>query len=208
MQNASNKILTLPNLISLIRLCLIPLFFVVLYQGHNLAAALIFAIAAGTDWIDGHIARRTHTVSKVGQLLDPAVDRLLMISGVLGLLLMNRIPLWIVLFILIRDGLMLLGGAYLLRRYTIKIPVIYAGKVTTVLLLVGFVSLLLNWPLLPALDVWDVAWLPGFNGVDVSVGIWLVYSGLVLSFATALYYLYTALKKVKAAQSQTDRLDT
>lgn len=199
-ENASNKILTLPNLISLIRLCLIPVFFVTLYQGYDLAASLIFAIAASTDWVDGQIARKTNSVSKLGQLLDPAVDRLLMISGVLGLLLVNRLPLWIVLFILIRDGLMLLGGAYLLKRYEIKIAVIFAGKATTMLLMIGFVSLLLNWPLIPSFDLFAVAWLPGLNGVEVPAGIWFVYIGLVFSFATALYYLYTAIKKIKAAK--------
>jgi cardiolipin synthase len=204
----SNKIFTIPNFISFIRLCLVPVFFVLLYEGFDLLATLVFAIAACTDWIDGQIARRTNTVTRLGQLLDPAVDRILVFSGVLGLLLIGRIPMWIVVFILLRDGLLLLGGAGLLRRYKIRIPVIFAGKAATAALLFGFVGLLLNWPLIPGLGICDFAWLPGFNAVDVSWGIWFVYLGLVLSFSTWVYYLYTAYKKVREHKESADRPST
>ena len=106
----SNKIFTLPNLISFIRLLMIPIFLVLLFHDLNLAATLLFAIAASTDWVDGQVARRTNQVSRLGQLLDPAVDRLLMISGVLGLFLVGRLPLWIILFVVIRDLILLIGG--------------------------------------------------------------------------------------------------
>ncbi|MEQ3362198.1 CDP-alcohol phosphatidyltransferase family protein [Raoultibacter massiliensis] len=198
----SNKILTVPNVISAIRLCMIPVFLVLLIEGYDILATFIFALAAGTDWIDGQIARRTHTVSKLGQLLDPAVDRLLMISGVLGLLLVGRLPLWIIVVVLLRDGLLLVGGAILLSKYRIRVAVIYAGKVTTTLLFVGFAGLLLNWPLIAGLNVIDVSWLPGFNGVDVSWGIWFVYAGLVLGIITTGYYIAAALKELKAARSK------
>lgn len=189
---ASNKIFTIPNLVSLIRLCLVPIFFVLLNEGYDLLATLLFAIAASTDWIDGQIARRTNTVTKLGQILDPTVDRILILSGVIGLLLVGRIPLWIVIFIILRDGLLLFGGAFLLKKYQIRIPVVFAGKAATAALLFGFVGLLLNWPLVPGLGISEFSWLPGFNGFDVSWGIWFVYLGLVLSFITWVYYLYTA----------------
>lgn len=204
----SNKIFTIPNFISLIRLCLVPIFFVLLHEGHDLLATLVFALAAGTDWIDGQVARRTNSVSRLGQLMDPAIDRILMISGVLGLLMVSRIPLWIVAIIIIRDGLMLLGGAYLLKRYHIRIAVIYAGKVATACLLVGFAGLLLNWPLIPGLGVTDLSWLPGFNAMAVSWGIWFVYIGLVLSVVTGFYYLYTAYRELKRAKEVVHRSST
>ncbi len=61
-------------------------------------------------------------MSKLGQLLDPAVDRILMITGVLGVFLVGRIPLWIILVVLARDLLMLIGGCILLAKYKIRIP--------------------------------------------------------------------------------------
>lgn len=200
-EEVSNRIFTVPNVISFIRLCLVPVFFVLLFNGFDLAATLLFAIAAGTDWVDGQIARRTHQVSRLGQLLDPAVDRILMISGVVGLFAVGRLPLWIILIVIARDLLLLGGGAYLLKRWHTRVAVIYPGKVATTLLFVGFAALLLNWPILQGLDMVDAAWLPGFNFEPYSWGIWFVYAGLLLALATTAYYVVAALIKIREAKA-------
>lgn len=199
-EQVSDRIFTVPNVISFARLCLVPLFLVLLFSGYNLAATLLFALAAGTDWVDGQIARRTNAVSRLGQLLDPAVDRILMIAGVCGLFLVGRLPLWIILVVLVRDLLLLVGGAWLIKRYRVRVAVVYPGKVATTLLFVGFAGLLLNWPLVPGLGLVDAAWLPGFNALSCSWGIWFVYAGLALALATTVYYIATALRKVRAAK--------
>ena len=200
-EEVSNRIFTVPNVISFIRLCLVPVFFVLLFNGFDLAATLLFAIAAGTDWVDGQIARRTHQVSRLGQLLDPAVDRILMISGVVGLFAVGRLPLWIILIVIARDLLLLGGGAYLLKRWHTRVAVIYPGKVATTLLFVGFAALLLNWPILQGLGMVDAAWLPGFNFEPYSWGIWFVYAGLLLALATTVYYVVAALIKIREAKA-------
>lgn len=197
-EQVSDRIFTVPNLISFIRLCLVPIFLVLLFNGYDAMATFLYALAAGTDWIDGQIARRTNAVSKLGQLLDPAVDRILMISGVCGLFLVGRLPLWIILVVLVRDLLLLVGGACLLKRFRVRVPVIYPGKVATTLLFVGFAGLLLNWPLIGGLGIVDAAWLPGFNAAACSWGIWFVYAGLVLALATTVYYVVVAVRKVRA----------
>ncbi len=204
-EEGSNRIFTVPNIISFVRLCLVPVFLVLLLNGYDVPAAILFALAAGTDWVDGQIARRTHAVSKLGQLLDPTVDRVLMICGVLGLFLVGRLPLWIILIVLIRDALLLCGGAYLLKRYHIRIAVIYPGKVATTLLFVGFAGLLLNWPLVGGLGVCAVAWLPGFNAQAVSWGIWFVYVGLALALGTTGYYVRMALRALREARARSPR---
>lgn len=196
----SNKIFTVPNLISAIRLCLVPVFLVLLLQGFDLMATFVYALAAGTDWIDGQIARRTHAVSRLGQLLDPAVDRILMIAGVAGLFAVGRLPLWIIVVVLARDLALLAGGAVLLKRWKVRVAVIFPGKVATTLLFVGFAGLLLNWPLVPGLGIVDAAWLPGFSAEAVSWGIWFVYAGLALALLTTAYYAVAAFAKVKAAK--------
>lgn len=201
-EEVSNRIFTVPNVISFIRLCLVPVFFVLLFNGFDLAATLLFAIAAGTDWVDGQIARRTHQVSRLGQLLDPAVDRILMISGVVGLFAVGRLPLWIILIVIARDLLLLGGGAYLLKRWHTRVAVIYPGKVATTLLFVGFAALLLNWPILQGLGMVDAAWLPGFNFEPYSWGIWFVYAGLLLALATTAYYVVAALIKIREAKAE------
>ena len=201
----SDRIFTVPNIISFVRLCLVPVFLVLLLNGFNVAATLLYALAAGTDWIDGQIARRTNAVSRLGQLLDPAVDRILMISGVCGLFLVGRLPLWIILVVLVRDLLLLVGGAVLLKRFRVRVAVIFPGKAATTLL---FAGLLLNWPLVPGLGLVDAVWLPGLNGLPCSWGIWFVYAGLALGLVTTAYYIAAALRKLRAvkdAQAESTR---
>ena len=199
-EEVTDKIFTVANVISFVRLCMIPIYLVLLLGGNDIAATFMFALAACTDWVDGQVARRTHTVSKLGQLLDPAVDRILMICGVVGLLLVGRLPLWVVLVVLIRDLILLIGGLYLLKRWKTRVAVIFPGKVATTFLFIGFAGLLLNMPLMGGLGITSAAWLPGLNGNEVCWGIWLVYLGLILALFTTLYYVLMGYRKMQKAK--------
>ena len=196
----TNCIFTIPNVISFIRLCMVPVYMVLLLNGYDLLATFMFALAAGTDWIDGQLARRTNCVSKLGQLLDPAVDRILMSCGVIGLMLVGRLPIWIVVVVLGRDLMLLVGGAYLLKRYHERVAVIYPGKVATTFLFVGFAGLLLNMPLIGGLGWFEASWLPGFGSEACSWGIWFVYAGLLIGLFTTLYYLLAGYRKMQKAR--------
>lgn len=196
----TNRIFTIPNVISFIRLCMVPAYMVLLLNGYDLLATFMFALAAGTDWIDGQLARRTNCVSKLGQLLDPAVDRILMSCGVIGLMLVGRLPIWIVVVVLGRDLMLLVGGAYLLKRYHERVAVIYPGKVATTFLFVGFAGLLLNMPLIGGLGWFEASWLPGFGSEACSWGIWFVYAGLLLGLFTTLYYVLAGYRKMQKAR--------
>lgn len=196
----TNRIFTIPNVISFIRLCMVPVYMVLLLNGYDLLATFMFALAAGTDWIDGQLARRTNCVSKLGQLLDPAVDRILMSCGVIGLMLVGRLPIWIVVVVLGRDLMLLVGGAYLLKRYHERVAVIYPGKVATTFLFVGFAGLLLNVPLIGGLGWFEASWLPGFGSEACSWGIWFVYAGLLLGLFTTLYYVLAGYRKMQKAR--------
>lgn len=196
----SDKIFTVPNVISFIRLCMVPAFFVLLLDGYSFLATLLFAIASGTDFLDGQIARRTNSVSKLGRVLDPAVDRILLIMGVIGIYLVGRLPLWIIVVVLGRDVIMLVGGGYFLARYKVRVDVVYPGKVATTFLFVGFIGLLMNWPLVPGMGITDLVWLPGFTASAASWGIWFVYAGLILGAITTTYYIVTELCRVREAK--------
>lgn len=196
----TNRIFTIPNVISFIRLCMVPVYMVLLLNGYDLLATFMFALAAGTDWIDGQLARRTNCVSKLGQLLDPAVDRILMSCGVIGLMLVGRLPIWIVVVVLGRDLMLLVGGAYLLKRYHERVAVIYPGKVATTFLFVGFAGLLLNMPLIGGLGWFEASWLRGFGSEACSWGIWFVYAGLLIGLFTTLYYVLAGYRKMQKAR--------
>lgn len=200
-ETVTNRIFTLANVISFIRLCMVPAYFVLLLNGYDIPATFLFALAASTDFLDGQLARRTHTVSRLGQILDPAVDRILMISGVLGLLLVGRLPLWIIILVIARDLFLLCGGAFLLR-YKKRVAVVFPGKVATTFLFVGFAGLLLNCPLLPGLGWCSFTWLPGFNADPVSWGIWFVYAGLVLALFTTGVYIHRGWKAFQEARNE------
>lgn len=198
-ENVTNEIFTAANVVSLVRLCLVPVYLWLLLSGFNIAATLAFAAAAASDFIDGQLARRTHTVSRLGQILDPAVDRILMITGVLGVFLVGRIPLWVIAVVVLRDAYLLIGGGILLSRFHIRIPVVYPGKFATTFLFIGFAGLLLNWPLIPGLGWCDASWLPGFNFEQTSWGIWFIYAGLLLSLGVTVYYSIAAARALKSA---------
>lgn len=206
-ESVSTKILTIPNLISFARLCLVPVYFYALLSGHNIAATIVFAFAAATDFVDGQVARRTHSVSKLGKLLDPAVDTILMISGVLGAFIIGTLPLWIMVLIFARELFLLIGGAVLLSRFSISVPVIYPGKFATTFLFFGIAGLLLNAPLVPGLGLVDASWLPGFGHSECSWGIWSVYIGLALQIGVTIYYCVVAWKRVQESLHASEASD-
>lgn len=182
---------TVANIVTVLRLLLIPFFFSVLLSDRSdwLAFAL-FAAAASTDFIDGMIARRTGTVTAIGKVIDPLVDRLLIASGVLGLYLIGRLPLWLVLVLVARD-VYLLWGAYRLERFGERMPVTYIGKVTTAVLLSGFSLLILGWPELVVADR------------AIYLGTPVIWVGLLLSMVSAAHYtiLARAIVREKTASS-------
>jgi cardiolipin synthase len=190
-QEVTKKILTIPNLLSLIRLLLLPVFFVLLVQYHNnVLAFIIILVASLTDLVDGSLARATHTVSKLGQQLDPFVDRVFIVVGAIAIFAAGRVPLWILILLLGRDACMLALTIYQKRRFGRDFEVIFLGKVTTALVMAGFCSLVLEWPLIPGLAAINLTFLPGWGDAAAPLGIWLLYIGVLISWATAAIYLY------------------
>lgn len=196
----SNKVLTVPNVISAVRLLLVPMYLWLLFAGYDIAALVLFSVAALTDCLDGQVARRTNQVSRLGKLLDPAVDTVLMFTGVLGIAIIGRLPVWIAVFIFVRETFLLVGGGILLKRFGIQVPVIYPGKAATTLLFIGFAGMILNMPIIPSLDIVAVDWLPGLNGIPCAVWIWAIYVGLALQIAVTVYYCVQAWGKLSAVR--------
>lgn len=125
------------------RLALVPVFAVLIIQEHDIAAVVVLAVSGITDWLDGVIARRFNQTSKLGELLDPAADRLFIIVTLLGLLWRGIIPLWFVTVLLARE--LVMGVVLLrLRRFgRVSLPVHFVGKAGTFALLYALPLLLL-----------------------------------------------------------------
>jgi len=187
----SHDVYTMANIITVLRLILVPIFFAALVNGtHNLGAFLLFTIAASTDWLDGQIARRTGTETALGKAIDPLVDRLLIAAGVFGLWIVDRLPWWIVVVLVARDVYLGYGVWRLEQVYHRRAKVTYLGKATTAVLLVGFADLVLGWPVVPGLAITDSPMLPGLNSQPAVLGIWFVYAGVVLSIVSAIQYTF------------------
>ncbi len=185
----SRDVYTIANIVTVLRLILVPFFFAVLINGnHDTLAFVLFAVAASTDWLDGQIARRTGTVTALGKAIDPLVDRLLIAAGVLGLYVAHRLPIWIVLLLFARDTYLMYGAWRLEQFHHVRMPVTFAGKVTTATLLTGFADMILGWPAVPGLGLIENSQLPGLGSQSTAIGTWLVYAGIVLSMSTALHY--------------------
>lgn len=187
----SNRIFTISNFITFLRLILTIVFLYLFVTDFNRYAALvIYAVAASTDWLDGQIARMTKTVSWLGKIMDPIVDRALLFTGVVGLVARHELPLWICFVIILRDVYLACGNLIVRRYHKRPIDVVYTGKAATALLLVGFSFMLLGIPVVagPALLGEASAALPGLDGTPMPLGIYFVYAGIVFSLVTAVVY--------------------
>jgi cardiolipin synthase len=141
----SREALTLPNLLSALRLFGVPLFLWLLLGPHADGWALVVLALSGiTDWADGVLARKLNQQSRLGALLDPAVDRLYILASLLGLVLRHIIPIWLVAVLIGRDLVLALVLPALKRRGLTGLPVHYLGKAATFCLLYAFPFLLLG----------------------------------------------------------------
>ncbi len=199
-ENPSHEILTVANVVTFCRLILTLAFLALFVQQDDSLRPLalsLYAIAASTDFLDGQIARRTQTVSWVGKVMDPIMDRVLLFTGVLGLMVRGELPIWVACFVVGRDAILAVG-AVILRRYVQRpLDVIYVGKVATACLMIGFVDLLINVPQIAGLGLVNVAWLPGLNNTSCALGVFFVYAGLICSAMAAVIYYYKGLKLVR-----------
>jgi cardiolipin synthase len=131
-----NRVLTIPNLLSFLRLLLIPVFVVLLlHHGTELAGLIVVGAVMSTDWVDGYIARKTNSVSELGKILDPASDRLAIAAAIVTLVVRHAFPLWAALLILVRDVGVFVVGAALLGSRARRLDVRYIGKVGTFVLM-------------------------------------------------------------------------
>ncbi len=135
----TSRILTVPNLISVVRLACLPLFLWLLFGRDNRAAAATLLAALGTtDWIDGYIARHWNQVSDLGKVLDPVADRLLFFIGVGGILVDGSVPVWFAWAVLVREALVAAATIGLAIAGARRIDVNWFGKAGTFGLMVAF----------------------------------------------------------------------
>ena len=140
----SDRVLTLPNVLSALRLVGVPVFIWLLFTHQDLWAFVVLALSGITDYLDGKIARRFNLVSRLGQLLDPVADRLYVLSTLVALALRDVIPIWLLVVLVARDVFMGVVILLLKRVGQTGLPVHFVGKAATFNLLYAFPILLLS----------------------------------------------------------------
>lgn len=184
--------LSVPNFITLARLCVLPIFLYLLFaKDQRAGAALLLGVLGMTDWVDGWFARKFNQVSPFGAVFDPAVDRVLFVVSSISVLIDGAVPRWFCIAILVRElivGAMMVGATVMgMERF----PVSNNGKWYTFLLMMAVPFLLLA----------------GSTHVTADFGLvvgWLcAIPGLALSYYTAVMYVplvRTNLRKGRAAK--------
>lgn len=188
-----DKVVTAANGITLLRLLGLPLFVWLMVGPEALGLAFLTLVVVGTtDWIDGYVARRFDQVTRIGQLADPLIDRLLLATAGLTLAAQGILPWWVILAVVARDALLLAAAATLFGGNP-QIPVTRMGKFATACLLVGipgFLVAAMDWSGAAIFD--PVAWL--FTAV-----------GLATYYIAGIMYALTARTLLAAATDQGDR---
>jgi len=146
-----------------LRLLLVPVFAVLALRGQDAAALAVLVVAGASDWLDGRLARALNQQSRLGELLDPAADRLYILVTLLVLVAREGVPWWLVIVIVGRDVLLTVVLVVLMARRVGPLPVHFVGKAGTFALLYAFPLLLLGqfsgWLGTVALPVgWAFAW--------------------------------------------------
>ncbi|WP_240666004.1 CDP-alcohol phosphatidyltransferase family protein [Agromyces sp. LHK192] len=147
----STRIWTIPNVLSMLRLVLVPVFLVLIVRADYVAALIVLVLASLTDLLDGFLARRLGQITRLGRLLDPAADRLYIFAALIGLAAQQLVPWWIVAIIVARDVFLVVLGIILANHGFGPLPVHQLGKVATFALFTGLPVIMLG-PAFPAVE--------------------------------------------------------
>ena len=174
-----DRILTIPNLVTVVRLACVPLFLWLLFGRENRAAAAYLLGALGaTDWVDGYVARHFDQVSTLGKVLDPVADRILLGVGIVAILVDGSVPAWIAWVVIVREVTISVATVGLAAAGARRIDVQWAGKAGTLALMCAF-------PLFLGSHADNLGW------EDLAGALaWIfVIPGLVLAWYAAITYI-------------------
>ncbi|MBI5483755.1 MAG: CDP-diacylglycerol--glycerol-3-phosphate 3-phosphatidyltransferase [Deltaproteobacteria bacterium] len=194
MTSDRNQILNLPNILTMARIAAIPLMAALLLSPTRLAgfwAAVVFALASITDWLDGYLARRMGIVTVFGKFLDPIADKLIVMAALIMILPFNRVPGLMVLVILGRE-IIITGLRGIASSEGIVIAASELGKFKTIFQIVAILGLVLHY---------DYNWFFGIAHPLVSVnmhnvGMFYLWIATLLTIWSGVDYLVRFVKVI------------
>jgi CDP-diacylglycerol--glycerol-3-phosphate 3-phosphatidyltransferase len=191
-EDTKNTIINLPNMITVFRIVLVPVLFLLLFFSpgklQSFFAGLVFSVASISDCVDGYLARRMNLVTDFGKFLDPLADKLLVGVALIMMIPLGRVPLWIVVIILGREVMVTLLRVISLRKGNKVIEASMTGKYKTGFQIAAIIPLLFHYEYNLGLKFFNFS-------VDFHVvGMAFLYAALVLTIWTGVYYLYKFFK--------------
>ena len=187
-EDTKNTIFNLPNMITIFRIMLIPVLFLLLIFSpgklQSFFAGLVFSVASISDCIDGYLARRMNLVTDFGKFLDPLADKLLVGVALIMMIPLGRVPLWIVAIILGREVIVTLFRVISLRKGNKVIEASMTGKYKTGFQIAAIIPLLFHYEYNLGLKFFD------FSVNFHVVGMTFLYAALILTIWTGVDYLY------------------
>ena len=191
--SGQDRILTIPNVITVVRLSLLPVFLWLLFGKEDRAtAAWLLAGLGTTDFFDGYIARHFNQVSNIGKILDPVADRLLFFIGVGGIAVDGAVPSWFAIAVLVREALVAGATLTLAGMGVRRIDVTWFGKAYTLLLMIAFPLFLASHSTL--------GWHEGGRTAAWLFGV----PGLVLAWYSAALYVPIARRALQERDQSTE----
>jgi cardiolipin synthase len=165
-----DRILTVPNVITLVRLLCIPLYLWLLFGAHRqTVAAVLLAVLGATDWVDGFVARRYGQVSTFGKVLDPTADRILVGTAVISIMVYGAVPLWFGLATIAREVLVSAMVLVLASLGAARIDVLWVGKAGTFGLMFAYPTFLLGYGTADWQEpIRVIAWVTGLVGLALA----------------------------------------
>lgn len=180
------NIWNVPNLLTMLRMVLIPVYWVLFMRDQRIPALIVFAIASITDFLDGRIARKYNLITSFGKLFDPLADKLMVLSVMLGFSIKGVIPWFVLVIVLVKECLMLLGGMLMLKRGF----VVYAemiGKVAQTAMLAALILCFFE---------------EQFTALGVPVHLIVLGCAVALTLVALIFYAYRALQWLKEKDAQ------
>ncbi|TCD54798.1 CDP-alcohol phosphatidyltransferase family protein [Alloscardovia theropitheci] len=182
----SNKIITWPNFVSLIRLLTIPVIALLIDKGHLFAGLVVLAISALSDALDGYLARTLNQITKLGQILDPLADRLLIVFSILALGFANIIPWWFIIVVASREAVLAVL-VFILAQYDYgPLPVHFVGKTATAMIMCD----------VPILMISRMGTSPLFQVIG-HIGIAMAVWGIALYWVAGLIYIRQGVRLIR-----------
>ena len=184
---------TWANLVTLIRLCALPVFLQLLFTtGHRAIAAWLLGAIAITDWVDGYLARRLNQVSTLGKVIDPTADRILVMTGLIAVSIAHGVPWWFSISVLVREVIVSVLTVLLALLGAARINVLKIGKVSTFLLMATFPLFLISTNNELPSNGWQSL---------LKAAVWALGAvGLVLSYIVLFSYIRPALEALKTGR--------